>query len=97
MKIKPKRQKNKELGIRKFFEVFVVLLLVVAIILMLFAGLSYGFKYLNKQISANVVASEESKADNIFMGVLITIFTILMVFILIQVFKLYREIRVLKK
>jgi len=92
-----KKQINKGLNLKRIFEVFLVLVVVVIILIMVFAGVYYGFGYLNNKINANVVASEELQNNSVFVVALVVIFTTLMIFILMQVLKLYKGINSSKK
>ena len=95
---KTKEKKPDEIQFRRIFEIFTVLFVALMVILIIFAGFYYGFSVLKKNVgaSANVIASEESKADSIFIPVMLVIFIILMIFILVQVLRLYKQIRGIK-
>ncbi len=91
-------KKPDEIQFRRIFEIFTVLLVALMVILIIFAGVYYGFSVLKKNVgaNANVIASEESRADSVFIPVMLVVFIILMIFILVQVLRLYKQIRGIK-
>jgi hypothetical protein len=83
-----------EEGWKKILEVFVVLILILVILMIVFAGLQYGFKILRNQISSNVILHgkpESNSIDNGFKIILSLGFIFLMVFILSQVIATSRK------
>jgi len=93
-----KAHKQEEISFNRIFEIFSVLMVALIVVMIIFAGVYYGFSVIKKNVgaNANVIASEESKADSIFIPVMLVVFIILMIFILVQVLRLYKQIRGIK-
>lgn len=83
-----------ESGWKRIFEITAVMILVFIIIMIVFASLQYGFTFLKKQISSNVVLYGQQgvySLDNAFKVILSIGVTFLMLFIFSQVLSPIRK------
>jgi uncharacterized membrane-anchored protein len=83
-----------EQGWKKILEITAVMLIVLVIIMIIFASLRYGFTFLRKQISSNVILYGNQKVysiDNAFKVILSIGVAFLMIFLLSQVLSSSRK------
>jgi hypothetical protein len=88
-----------ESGWRRVLDISLVMIVIAIVLLIIFASLNYGFTYLKKQLSGNIVSSYQQamfdSINNSFRVLLTLVFVILLCFILLQLF--FMLISIIKK